>query len=87
MKNLISTVAILSVSLSAFAADPKLQGDREAVDKACASEASQAGCANAQVGSGLLKCIHAYRREHRDFKVSDGCKAAMKQLRADRKRK
>jgi hypothetical protein len=58
-----------------------------AIDAACTAEASTAGCGDKKVGTGLLKCIHAYKREHRkEFKISDGCKDAMKKARSERKR-
>jgi hypothetical protein len=62
-----------------------LTADKNAVNSACASEASTAGCGSETVGHGLLKCIHAYKRAHKGFRISPGCRTAMKQLRADAK--
>ncbi len=83
---------LLSLSL-AQAADPApkaggdsaRKADRQAVDTACTGDAATAGCGTETVGKGLLKCIHAYKKANKDFKVSDGCKAAMKQLHGDKK--
>ena len=58
-----------------------------AVNAACTSEANTANCVNEKVGTGLLKCIHAYKKHHKDFKVSDGCKSAMKSLKMAHKTK
>lgn len=52
----------------------------QAVDTACASEAQVAGCGQAKVGTGMLKCIEQYHRTHKDFKVSHECKRARRNL-------
>ena len=97
MKTLLLTL-VLASSVSAFAADTapvkapmdpakkeELKNDREAINNACTSEATTAGCGSEKVGTGLLKCIHAYKQAHKkDFKVSDGCKSAMQKLHADK---
>ena len=59
--------------------------DAQAVDSACTQEAATAGCGNEKVGTGLLKCLHAYKKANASFKFSDSCKAAMKTFRVDRK--
>ena len=62
--------------------------DALAIDSACTADAATAGCSAEQVGTGLMKCIHAYKKAHKkDFKVSDGCHAAMKKMHADKKAK
>lgn len=53
----------------------------QAVNTACAQEGVTAGCGNEKVGIGLLKCIYAYKKTHKEFKASEGCHAAMKTLR------
>lgn len=57
--------------------------DASAVNQACSAEAQTAGCGSETVGKGLLKCIHAYKKAHSDFKLSPGCRSAMQQLRED----
>ncbi len=90
-KNMNSTfVAVLSTALFvsgvAFAApSATIQADKQNADNACKAEGTAAGCGAEQVGTGLLKCIHQYHMAHKaDFKVSAGCHAAMKQLKADK---
>ncbi len=61
----------------------QMSSDKNAVNSACSAEAQTAGCGSETVGHGLLKCIHAYKQAHSDFKISEGCRSAMKQLRAD----
>lgn len=58
--------------------------DAQGVNAACQAEASTAGCGNEVVGKGLLKCMTAYKQAHKEFKYSDGCKGAMKQLHQDK---
>jgi len=83
-------IVILSACtfLTAHANDPQkkeeLKADRDQVNTACAADAQTAGCAGKVVGEGLLKCLHAYKKEHKEFKISDACKAARKELRSDR---
>ncbi len=83
------TLSVSTLSPRAFAeGKPSQNPDALAIDQACVADAQTAGCGSEQVGTGLLKCIHAYKRGHRkEFKVSDGCKAAMEKARADRKAK
>ena len=68
------------------AANPGMAADNSAVETACSADAATAGCGSEKVGSGLLKCLHGYKKAHKaDFKFSAGCKSAMKQRRADKK--
>ena len=84
MKTIFTALVLLSLS-SVMAAESK-KPDAVAVDSACTQEAQTANCGSEKVGTGLLKCIHAYKKEHKkDFKISDGCKVALKTLRDDRK--
>lgn len=85
MKTLLAAIVLLSVS-SVIAGESK-QPDAQAVDSACTQESKTASCGNEKVGTGLLKCIHTYKKEHKDFKIGDGCKAALKTLREDAKAK
>lgn len=61
--------------------------EAQAVNTACTSEANTTNCVNEKVGTGLIKCIHAYKKHHKDFKLSDGCKSAMKSLKMVHKAK
>ncbi len=82
---LMAALVSLSFTTSAFAENEQLKADREAVNSACSSEAATAGCGSEKVGTGLLKCIHAYKKSHKkDFTISDSCKSSMKKLREDR---
>ncbi len=77
---------VLLFSLNVFSESLDLKVERDAVKTACAAEAKIASCGDVEVGAGLLKCIHNYKKEHRkDFKFSDECKKAMKSLKAQRK--
>ncbi|MBL7545384.1 MAG: hypothetical protein JNL11_16310 [Bdellovibrionaceae bacterium] len=64
----------------------KLAAQRDLVNSACQDEAKTAGCADKGVGRGLLKCIREHKRASKDFKISEGCKAAMKSLRDERRK-
>lgn len=85
---IISSVFVLAV-VSTFAEETskevraELKQDKEAVATACAEEAKIANCGDAKVGTGLLKCIHQYKKENRkEFKISDACKESMRRLKA-----
>jgi hypothetical protein len=84
MKTALAIFLLVSAS-SAFAADAAIKADNQTIDSACSGDAQTAGCGSEVVGKGLLKCLHAYKKAHKDFKLSDGCKAAMKQRHADKK--
>ena len=48
------------------------------VKAACAADISTTGCSQ-EMGKGLMKCIHGYKQAHKDFKLSDSCKAAVEE--------
>ena len=84
--NSIKTAVALALTLgfaSAHAAD--IKSDKEGVNAACVQDAATAGCGSEVVGKGLLKCLHTYKKAHKDYKFSEGCKSAMKTLHADKK--
>lgn len=84
-RNLMITMVLALFSVSAFAENAELKPDKEAVEAACAAEAKEANCGDAKVGTGLLKCIHGHKKEHKkEFKVSDSCKEAMRKLKSHR---
>lgn len=64
----------------------ELQDEKDAVVSACAEESKAAGCGNKVIGKGLLKCIYEHKKASKDFKVSEGCKTAMKSLKSERKK-
>jgi serine/threonine protein kinase len=68
------------------AAEPvaSLMPDKLGISQACMAEAATTGCTGEQVGKGLLKCMHAYRQAHRDFRTSQACAAAIKKYNTDK---
>lgn len=84
MKTIILAVSLLSVS-SVFAADATMKADAQNIDTACKQDAATASCGNDQVGTGLLKCLWAYKKSNKSYKFTPGCKAAMEQMHADKK--
>lgn len=68
----------------------QLKDEREAVVTACAEESKAANCGDKVVGKGLLKCIHQSKVESKkagkEFKISEGCKTAMKNLKTEREK-
>ncbi len=83
-------IAVFLLLLSAFSisqAKENTSPDAEAVDSACATDAATANCGSEKVGTGLLKCLHAYKKANKKtFKFTDGCKAAMEKMHADKKK-
>lgn len=84
-----ASALVLSVCIhsSAFAAKPTAQDKADAanINSACTQDAAATGCSGEVVGKGLLKCMHQYKKQNKAFRFSAGCRAAMKQLRSDRK--
>ena len=81
-------VSSLLISTLSFAANkPAMGKDAQAVDAACTQDAATAKCTGEQVGTGLLKCLHAYKKANPGFKFSAGCKTAMQTMREDHKAK
>jgi len=80
-------IAALMMSLATVAQAKKENkgADAQAVDMACTQDAATAKCGDEKVGTGLMKCLHAYKKANKDFKFSDGCKSAMKTMHEDRK--
>lgn len=86
MKSLL-TLSLLLALTSGFAGEAKSAG-AQAVNNACAEDAKLAGCEGEKVGTGLLKCLHAYKKSHKqEFKLSEGCKESMKSLKEENKAK
>jgi hypothetical protein len=84
----IASLALLLASTAAFAdGKASTSPDAQSVDQACAADGQTAGCGGEQVGTGLMKCIHAYHKAHKDFKPSAACHAAMQKLHQDAKAK
>ncbi len=86
----LAAVAMLtSLSISFAYADAKsdMKANREAVNEACSVEATTAGCSGQKVGKGLIKCVQSYKKSNKEFKVSDGCKAAIEKMHESRKAK
>lgn len=88
--------AAATTAAPAVAADPnhpkdnhkaihtELKDERDAVVTACSEESKAANCGDKVVGKGLLKCIGEHKKASKEFKVSEGCKSAMKGLKSER---
>lgn len=89
--NALKTASVLVLTLglsSAFAADKaELKADKSAANAACAEDAKVAQCKEGEstLGKGLMKCFHAYKKEHKDFKPSQACKESLEKVRHARK--
>ncbi len=84
MKVMLAT-AFIAMSVNAHAEkNEKMKQDAQAINSACKADAATAGCGDEVVGKGLLKCLHAYKKSHKEYKFSEGCRDAMKQLKEDR---
>lgn len=78
IKYLLAFAAAFSSSI-AFAN----QENAAAINAACAADAKTAGCGDKKVGSGLLVCLHEYKKSHKDFTLSAGCKEQIEKKKAD----
>lgn len=84
----IMTAALIGLSATVYAAGAGTESksaDAQAIDSACAADAATAGCGSEKVGTGMLRCIRAYRKSHKDWKPSATCHAAMEKMHADKK--
>ena len=86
MKNLFTLILMMSFAAVSQAGESK-SADAQAVNTACAQDGVTAGCGDKKVGTGLLRCLAAYKKAHKDFKFSESCKNAKKTLRADKQQK
>lgn len=59
--------------------------DVQNVNNSCKADAATAGCGQEVVGKGLLNCLHNYKKAHRNYRFSDGCRDAMEHMREDRR--
>jgi hypothetical protein len=87
IKVVVAAAIAFSLSTSVFAGNKpteKDKADAAAINSACEADAKATGCSGMVVGKGLLKCMHKYKHQHKDYKFSDGCKSAMKQLKEDK---
>ncbi len=80
------SLSLLFISAVSFGEGKAAPGkDAQATNTACASDAATAGCGDQKVGTGLMKCMWGYKKAHKDFKFSEGCRTAMKTQREDKK--
>lgn len=72
--------ALLLLAASSYALADEAMSQHPVAD-ACAADAQTAGCPGAK-GRELGQCLRNYKKAHKsEFKVSDGCKAAIKSAR------
>ena len=83
-KALLCSTFVLAAASAYAAPDATIQADNQAINSACTADAQAANCGSEAVGTGLLKCIHAYKKANPTYKISPSCKAAMKQRHADK---
>jgi len=83
----IKHLVILFVAFSsvAFANDPAKKANNAAINTACAADGKMADCGDKQVGTGLLRCLHDYKKSHKEFALSAGCKEAIQKRQAEQK--
>jgi len=85
MKVLIVVALFFSFSVIANAGqNGVLKEDAQVINAACEPEAAAAGCGGEVVGKGLLRCLNSYKKAHKGFKFSAGCRGAMKRLKEDK---
>ena len=77
---------VLVASVSSFAKEDRSAKDAE-LKSACSAEIAASGCGGKDLGKGLLKCLHAYKKEHKDMVVSESCKNLRKEFKEKREAK
>ena len=97
MKKVIMTLALATFTSLAYADDAappttasappgkeQMKQEREAqaakIKAACAEEITKTDCKE-ELGHGLMKCMHDFKDQNKDFKVSDACKDVVKESR------
>ncbi len=63
----------------------KMDAHKAEINQACSADAATAGCTGKEVGTGLMKCLHAYKKANKTFELSESCKTATHVAKADRK--
>ena len=71
----------LAVMFFQIAEAKKTDAEKNEINSACAEDGQKAGCGDKKFGTGLLKCIRQYKKDHKDFKLSEACKTARKNSR------
>lgn len=82
LKSVISVLVFMG-AVAVFAGEKHAEADAK-IKAACSAEIAATGCADKDLGKGLLKCMHAYKKEHKEFKFSEGCKDVKKELKSMR---
>lgn len=84
---LVATVVFIG-SVASFAMDKQAGAEADAqVKQACSAEIATTGCADKSLGKGLMKCMYSYKKDHKDFKISDSCRDAKKKVKEMRREK
>jgi hypothetical protein len=63
----------------------EMKENRAAVTEACKEDAVTAGCTGKEMGKGLMKCLHAYHKAHKEYKMTATCESATKKMHDARK--
>lgn len=63
----------------------KMDAHKAEINQACSADAATAGCSGKEVGTGLMKCLHAYKKANKSFELSEGCKSATQAAKNERK--
>jgi hypothetical protein len=71
---------VLSMSCSVALAAEAAAAMEPTMDTACATEMKTANCAMDKTGEESKKCLHDYKKAHKDFKMSEECHKAMKHM-------
>lgn len=75
---------IIAASMFCFVAQAgEISTDKQVVETACAQDTKTADCLNKKVGSGLMRCLRAYKTANPSYKLSNECKRALVNLRLD----
>lgn len=86
MKRVLTAISFLTLASISHADGkiPQIKVDANAINMACQTDAKTAKCAGEKVGSGLLKCLGAYKKANPTYPFSDNCKTAMQNMHKDR---
>lgn len=86
MVKLTLVMSLFIMSVSAFALDKKERAEADSeIKQSCSSEVSTANCSDKSYGKGLMKCLENYKKQHKEFQISEGCKSARKKIAAENK--
>ncbi|MBC7740658.1 MAG: hypothetical protein H7061_00575 [Bdellovibrionaceae bacterium] len=78
-------LSALALTFTFSFAQANMKENNAAIMDACKDDIAATHCEGKKVGKGLMKCMHAYHKSNKDYKMTASCEATTKKMHDKRK--